>query len=346
MEDGCRLLKTDEAAAVLGVSVEAIRQLVRSGRLPLRGTYATPYPGVRGWLVSSNDVATLQDDAEVVAARKRLRKWRAARIGGARETPLPVCQVRPLKRPARLRPDSWRERAVEAAASGKDVLVVAPTGCGKTWVAEELARGALEEGTGLVYASPIKALSNQKYLEFCNRFGSDHVGIVTGDISINPDAPVVVATTEIVRNWCVLPPGRGNSRTALRGARWVVVDEFHLLDSDRGMAWEEVVLSAPSGAGLVCLSATVPNWDEITAWISEVRGKQVEVVVEEHRPVPLSWRWWVKNRAVTVRVAAREIKRLKECKERRRLERVGRGWRYWEDGWDEEWDEDGEWEDD
>jgi ATP-dependent RNA helicase HelY len=315
--------------------------MVKAGRLPVRGTYAI-LPGVKGWLLSSKEVAALKDDPEVEAARERMRKWRAAR----RSLPLPTCQVRPLKRRVGLRPDPWQEHAVQAATSGKDVLVVAPTGSGKTWVAEELARRALERGAGLIYASPIKALSNQKYLEFCNRFGSDRVGIVTGDVSVNPGAPVVVATTEIVRNWCVFPAAPCEGESALRGARWVVVDEFHLLDSDRGMAWEEVVLSAPSSVGLVCLSATVPNWDEAAAWISEVRGRQVEVIVEERRPVPLSWRWWLENRAVIARVAAREIERLRARKKERRLERVRRSPWYREDGWDEDWDEDEERDDD
>ncbi|MBC7105221.1 MAG: DEAD/DEAH box helicase, partial [Firmicutes bacterium] len=175
---------------------------------------------------------------------------------------VPYAEVRPLKKPRRIQPDAFQRRALAAVLEGRDVLVVAPTGAGKTWVAEQVAGYALERGIRLIYASPIKALSNQKYREFAAQFGPDSAGLLTGDVSLNTDAPILVVTTEIFRNQCLESP------EDLTEVRWAVLDEFHLLDSERGAAWEEAVIFAPPYIRLLCLSATVPNYEEVAGWIA------------------------------------------------------------------------------
>lgn len=215
-------------------------------------------------------------------------------------------EVRPVKKPEAIEPDQFQVQAVEAACRDENVLVVAPTGAGKTWVAEQLAARVLADGQGLMFASPIKALSNQKYREFSRLFGEETVGLVTGDVSINPNAPVIILTTEILRNKCM-------SKTEdLSLVRWIVLDEFHLMDSDRGAAWEDTIIFAPPNVTIICLSATVPNYREISGWIKEVRRRPVAVVVEKSRPVPLAWRWFVGSQALTEKNARSAVAALKE----------------------------------
>lgn len=217
-------------------------------------------------------------------------------------------EIRPFNPPPAIVPDAFQVDAVRAAMDGKDVLVVAPTGSGKTWIAERIAARSLEVGVGFVYASPLKALSNQKYRDFCRLFGEESVGIITGDVTINGTAPLLVMTTEILRNKCLCSPGD------LDRVEWVTIDEFHLIDSDRGAAWEESVIFAPGHIRLLCLSATVPNYDEVAAWLSYVRNRRVEVIVEVRRPVPLSWRWFIKGRVFTEKTIGREIDHLRGVK--------------------------------
>jgi superfamily II RNA helicase len=218
-------------------------------------------------------------------------------------------EVRSFNPPSRIKPDEFQVNAVSAALSGKDVLVVAPTGSGKTWIAEQVAVHSLSAGVGFIYASPLKALSNQKFRDFQRLFGEQRVGIITGDITINDTARLVVMTTEILRNKCLCTPGD------LTGVGWIAIDEFHLIDSDRGAAWEESVIFTPGHIRLLCLSATVPNYDEVAGWLSYVRGGPVEVIVESHRPVPLSWRWFIKGRVCTEKTIQREMSRLRGPRE-------------------------------
>ena len=220
-------------------------------------------------------------------------------------------EVRPVRKTQAIEPDQFQVRALEAACRGENVLVVAPTGAGKTWVAEQLASRVLEQGEGLMFASPIKALSNQKYREFVKQFGEERVGLVTGDLSINPNAQVIILTTEILRNKCM------NKLENMGHVRWIVLDEFHLMDSDRGAAWEDTIIFAPENICIVCLSATVPNYREIAGWIREVRRRPVAVVVEKSRPVPLAWRWFVGNRALTEKTARSAVAGLKDGRSRR-----------------------------
>ncbi|MBY6386562.1 RNA helicase [Rhodococcus erythropolis] len=177
--------------------------------------------------------------------------------------------------------DPFQINACRALEGGHGVLVCAPTGAGKTVVGEFAVHLALAAGRKCFYTTPIKALSNQKYAELVRRYGKDTVGLLTGDSSINSDAPVVVMTTEVLRNMLYA------DSAALRGLSHVVMDEVHFLaDRFRGAVWEEVILHLSEDVRLVSLSATVSNAEEFGAWMETVRG-DTTVVVDESRPIPL-----------------------------------------------------------
>jgi ATP-dependent RNA helicase HelY len=177
--------------------------------------------------------------------------------------------------------DDFQLRACRALEGGHGVLVCAPTGAGKTVVGEFAVHLALAAGRKCFYTTPIKALSNQKHTDLVRRYGAERIGLLTGDQSINGDAPVVVMTTEVLRNMLY-----ANSH-ALHGLSHVVMDEVHFLaDRMRGAVWEEVILHLSEEVRLVSLSATVSNAEEFGGWIQTVRG-DTTVVVDEHRPVPL-----------------------------------------------------------
>lgn len=177
--------------------------------------------------------------------------------------------------------DGFQQRACAALERGHGVLVCAPTGAGKTVVGEFAVHLALAAGGKCFYTTPLKALSNQKHTDLTARYGRDRIGLLTGDMSVNADAPVVVMTTEVLRNMLY-----ANS-SALQGLSFVVMDEVHFLaDRMRGPVWEEVILHLPDEVRLVSLSATVSNAEEFGGWIQTVRG-DTTVVVDEHRPVPL-----------------------------------------------------------
>ncbi len=177
--------------------------------------------------------------------------------------------------------DPFQERAIEALEAGLSVLVSAPTGSGKTVVADYAIARATESGKRAFYTTPLKALSNQKLGELALTYGDENVGLLTGDISHLPDAPVVVMTTEVLRNMLFSAP------QGLGDLGLVVLDEVHFLqDPYRGSVWEEVLIVCPRDVVFVCLSATVSNASELGAWMREVRGP-TEVVVESKRPVEL-----------------------------------------------------------
>jgi ATP-dependent RNA helicase HelY len=177
--------------------------------------------------------------------------------------------------------DDFQVVACQALQEGRGVLVAAPTGSGKTVVGEFAVHLALQAGRKAFYTTPIKALSNQKYADLARIHGADAVGLLTGDTSVNSDAPIVVMTTEVLRNMLYA------DSSALTGLSYVVMDEVHYLaDRFRGAVWEEVIIHLPDDVLLVSLSATVSNAEEFGAWLDTVRGN-TEVVVSEHRPVPL-----------------------------------------------------------
>ncbi len=187
--------------------------------------------------------------------------------------------------------DRFQLDAIAALDAGSSVLVAAPTGSGKTVVAEHAVELALARGSKLFYTAPIKALSNQKYRDLSAALGADRVGLLTGDHSINGDAPVVVMTTEVLRNMLYA------QSPTLQGLRFVVLDEVHFLeDRYRGPVWEEVILNVGTDVQLVCLSATVSNSDELAAWIGEVHGP-TERITETRRPVELENLFMVGDRS-------------------------------------------------
>ena len=180
-------------------------------------------------------------------------------------------------------PDAFQTRAL-AAIEHSDCLVTAPTGTGKTWIAERtIAR--IHAGNGKSwYACPLKALSNAKYAEFSAIFGQQHVGILTGDRKENPDASIIVGTTEILRNQLYDAMHRGEALAT----DFVVLDEAHFLgDPDRGVVWEEIMIYLPARIPLLLLSATIGNADQIASWLSSIRSSRCEVIKETKRPVPL-----------------------------------------------------------
>ncbi|MDI6776564.1 MAG: DEAD/DEAH box helicase [Syntrophales bacterium] len=180
-------------------------------------------------------------------------------------------------------PDPFQIQALEAIKR-TDCLVIAPTGSGKTWIAEQAILSVFRKGGRCWYASPLKALTNAKWVEFGDHFESENVGILTGDTRENTNAPIIVGTTEILRNqlYDVMYQG-GDLNCDL-----VILDEAHFLgDKDRGVVWEEVMIYLPTRINLLLLSATIGNGHEIAGWLTSIRGKECVVVTEKKRPVPL-----------------------------------------------------------
>src|SRR2546425_5412556 len=177
--------------------------------------------------------------------------------------------------------DDFQVEAIRAIEAGQSVIVSAPTGAGKTLVAEFAIHAALAAGRRLAYTTPLKALSNQKFADFTRAFGETRVGILTGDVKVNPRARVLVMTTEILRNALY---GSG-----LEELRYIVLDECHYMgDEGRGTVWEEIIIGAPKDVVLVGLSATVANVKEIADWISLVH-RPIVPIYHPHRPVPLTY---------------------------------------------------------
>src|SRR5205085_389304 len=176
--------------------------------------------------------------------------------------------------PAPFKPDPFQLEAL-AALEFEDVLVTAPTGSGKTWIAREEIRRPLDQGKRAWYTTPLKALTNSKYQEFGDEFGAQHVGILTGDRKENSDAPLIVGTTEIYRNQLF---------DALRGGEdvkvdLVIFDEAHYLgDEDRGHVWEEAIILTPPRIRMLLLSATIGNAGELAQWMEELRGVRCDVI--------------------------------------------------------------------
>jgi ATP-dependent RNA helicase HelY len=259
-----------------------------------------------------------------------------ARIAGARP------QTRELRRllegigqpaAAPFKPDPFQLEAL-AALEYEDVLVTAPTGSGKTWIAREEIRRLLAAGRRAWYTSPLKALTNSKYTEFSAEFGAAQVGILTGDRKENADAPLIVGTTEIYRNQLF---DSLRSGTDIR-ADLVVLDEAHYLaDEDRGHVWEEAIILSPPRIRLLLLSATIGNAEEFAAWMEEVRGVRCGVVARPGaRPVPLRAAFLypdgnliplLDERGGLNPEIARLVEREKQARRERDERRQGRTWR-------------------
>lgn len=304
-------LNLTEAATLLGITPGQVERLVKEERLaPVLYEKTNSRAPVN--LFRRGDLERLRSSIKVIVSG-----WNAGTgpLPAVDRGPVERTKKRPLRRQETATPpdgaltlDDFQIEAAEALREGLSVLVSAPTGNGKTLVAEMLARDVMSQGLGMIYTSPLKALSNQKYRDFKALFGNDSVGLVTGDISINPAAPMLIMTTEIFRNWCLSEPQQ------LEKTSYVVFDEIHYLDdAERGTTWEESILFAPPHIKILGLSATVPNVDEMADWISSVRGGNVVVILEKRRIVPLAVRWLLPSgRIVSEREARGKIGDLAE----------------------------------
>ena len=193
--------------------------------------------------------------------------------------------------------DTFQLQAVAALDAGKSVVVCAPTGSGKTLVGEYAIHRALAHGKRVFYTTPLKALSNQKLRDFREQFGTEQVGLLTGDISINRDAPIVVMTTEIFRNM-LYGTRIGETGTTLQQVEAVVLDECHYMnDRQRGTVWEESIIYCPPEIQLLALSATVENSGQLTDWLQQVHGP-TELIYSDFRPVPLEFHYCTTKRLV------------------------------------------------
>jgi hypothetical protein len=183
-------------------------------------------------------------------------------------------------------PDAWQEEALEKLLTG-DVIVSVPTGSGKTYVAVEAARRAMEENRTVIYTSPLKALSNTKFTEFCRIFGAERVGILTGDRRDNSQAPLLIMTTEILRNLLYDAAG-GEIDVRLDTLGLVIMDESqYIADPERGVVWEETIIFCPSQARLLLLSASIGNPHDIADWLTSIRSTACHLIKHSKRTVPL-----------------------------------------------------------
>lgn len=230
-------------------------------------------------------------------------------------------------KPAPFKPDPFQMEAL-TALEFEDVLVTAPTGSGKTWIAREEIRRLLELGKRAWYTTPLKALTNSKYAEFSEEFGPENVGILTGDRKENSDAPLIVGTTEIFRNQ-LFDSLRGGEEVS---ADMVVFDEAHYLaDEERGHVWEEAIILTPPRIRMLLLSATIGNGKEFASWIAEVRGVRCAVITRPGaRPVPLRAAFLMPDKRLVPLLGEKgrlnsEIARLSEQDQERHGGPVGRG---------------------
>jgi superfamily II RNA helicase len=188
--------------------------------------------------------------------------------------------------------DPFQQEAIDYINQGYSVIVSAPTGAGKTAIAEHIIKTSIRNKIGVIYTAPLKALSNQKFRDFQNQF-SENIGILTGDVSINSYAPVLIMTTEIFRNKILDEP------QTLNNYSWIIFDEIHYIDNpERGTVWEESLIFLPSHMNLLGLSATIPNIKELAEWIGSIHKKPIKIVVEEKRPVPLHFFFQCQNEIV------------------------------------------------
>ena len=205
--------------------------------------------------------------------------------------------------------DDFQENAILAIEQNKSVVVSAPTGSGKTLIADYIIERDLKKGVRVIYTAPIKALSNQKYKEFCAAYGEQNIGLLTGDISKNPNAPVLIMTTEIYRNMAI------TNDEVVRNTSYVIFDEIHYInDIERGYVWEESIIFSHPNVRMLCLSATNPNAQEFARWIETISGHEVQVITHDVRPVPLHVKFYDTDLGIT---SLKEIKDIADIPDER-----------------------------
>lgn len=206
--------------------------------------------------------------------------------------------------------DAFQEKAISHINAGYSVIVSAPTGAGKTVIAEYIIKESLKKEQNIIYTAPIKALSNQKFRDFQGQFPG-RIGILTGDVSLNADAAVLIMTTEIFRNRILDDP------ESLKKYSWVIFDEIHYIDNfERGTVWEESLIFLPAHMRMLCLSATIPNIREFAEWIESINRRPLKIVVENKRPVPLKFLFHCRNQIIE---NLADLKKLFASKSRRQF---------------------------
>ena len=199
--------------------------------------------------------------------------------------------------------DRFQQESIDFINLGYSVIVSAPTGAGKTAIAEHIIEKCICERKGVIYTAPIKALSNQKFRDFQVQY-KDSIGILTGDVSINQDAPVLIMTTEIFRNKVMEDPD------SLKKYSWIIFDEVHYIDNpERGTVWEESLIFLPEQMNFLCLSATIPNIHQFAEWLGSIHKKTIKVVIENKRPVPLHFFFQCNNQIID---KAKEIRHIRQ----------------------------------
>ena len=197
--------------------------------------------------------------------------------------------------------DPFQQKAIDYIKNDCSVIVSAPTGAGKTAIAEYVITDCLAKKKNAIYTAPIKALSNQKFRDFKETYG-DKIGILTGDVTINPAAPILIMTTEIFRNKVI------EEESTLGDYSWIIFDEIHYLDDyERGTVWEESLIFLPHHMKVLALSATIPNIDEFAGWIQSIHKKPIKIVIENKRPVPLHFFYQCQGKIID---SLNEVKRL------------------------------------
>lgn len=283
-------LTLDQAAMLLGTSRATLAEWVKSGVLPVAASHhaSSSHPSIPATELLKHR-STLSRQAAAATAEVALESFESSpRIS---YEPITRAFLAGLGEPERqpIVPDPFQQLAVTASLDA-DVVVVAPSGSGKTWIAERAISRALANGQTVCYTTPLKALSNQKFRRFRTLFGYHSVGLLTGERRENTGAPVMVATTEILRNQLY---GQGPF------PELIILDEAHYLaDPDRGSAWEEVIALAPPTSVLLLLSATISNAEVLADWMASVRPQRPELITTAVRPVPLRYGLLAEQRAV------------------------------------------------
>lgn len=195
--------------------------------------------------------------------------------------------------------DDFQKEAINYIEEGKSVVVCAPTGAGKTCIAEAAIQLAIQNNNRIFYTTPLKALSNQKYHDFSKKYGIENTGLLTGDTSINRDAKIVVMTTEVFRNM-LYGTTFGSVKDNLKDVKYVVLDEVHYMnDESRGTVWEESIIYCPTNIQIIALSATVQNSSQLTDWINTVHS-ETKHVFTDFRPVPLRFYYYDSSKPHTI----------------------------------------------